>query len=260
MGALPLFDLSGRTALVTGSSGGLGFAMVGGLAEAGARLVLNGRDGTRLEAAAHDLARAGHLVSTMPFDVADETAIQAAFDRLDRDGIAVDILVNNAGIHFRKPMIELAGTDWRRVVDTNLIAAFLIGREAGRRKIPRGGGRIINIGSVMSEVARATTAPYTAAKGGIKMLTRSMAAEWAAHNIQANAIGPGYIETEMNRADRWFRLQCLGEEASAGRALGPPGRTDRHRRIPGLSRIELRQRPDDLRGRRHVGRPLNNAA
>ena len=130
MGALPLFDLSGRTALVTGSSGGLGFAMVGGLAEAGARLVLNGRDGTRLEAAAHDLARAGHLVSTMPFDVADETAIQAAFDRLDRDGIAVDILVNNAGIHFRKPMIELAGTDWRRVVDTNLIAAFLIGREA----------------------------------------------------------------------------------------------------------------------------------
>ena len=200
MGALPLFDLSGRTALVTGSSGGLGFAMVGGLAEAGARLVLNGPDGTRLEAAAHDLARAGHSVSTLPFDVADETAIQAAFDRLDRDGIAVDILVNNAGIHFRKPMIELAGADWRRVVDTNLTAAFLIGREAARRKIPRGGGRIINIGSVMSEVARATTAPYTAAKGGIKMLTRSMAAEWAAHNIQANAIGPGYIETEMNRA------------------------------------------------------------
>ena len=180
MGALPLFDLSGRTALVTGSSGGLSFAMVGGLAEAGARLVLNGRDGTRLEAAAHDLARAGHLVSTMPFDVADETAIQAAFDRLDRDGIAVDILVNNAGIHFRKPMIELAGTDRRRVVDTNLIAAFLIGREAARRMIPRGGGKIINIGSVMSEVARATIAPYTAAKGGIKMLTRSMAAEWAA--------------------------------------------------------------------------------
>jgi gluconate 5-dehydrogenase len=200
MGASSLFDLSGRTALVTGSSGGLGFAMVGGLAEAGARLVLNGRDGARLEAAAHDLAKAGHSVSTLPFDVVDEMAIQAAFDRLDRDGIAVDILVNNAGIQFRKPMIELAGTDWRRVVDTNLTAPFLLGREAARRMIPRGGGKIINIGSLMSEVARATIAPYSAAKGGIKMLTRSMAAEWAAHNIQANAIGPGYIETEMNRA------------------------------------------------------------
>jgi gluconate 5-dehydrogenase len=200
MGASSLFDLSGRTALVTGSSGGLGFAMAAGLAEAGARLVLNGRDGARLEAAAHDLAKAGHSVSTLPFDVVDETAIQAAFDRLDRDGIAVDILVNNAGIQFRKPMIELAGTDWRRVVDTNLTAPFLLGREAARRMIPRGGGKIINIGSLMSEVARATIAPYSAAKGGIKMLTRSMAAEWAAHNIQANAIGPGYIETEMNRA------------------------------------------------------------
>jgi gluconate 5-dehydrogenase len=200
MGASSLFDLSGRTALVTGSSGGLGFAMAAGLAEAGARLVLNGRDGARLEAAAHDLAKAGHSVSTLPFDVVDEMAIQAAFDRLDRDGIAVDILVNNAGIQFRKPMIELAGTDWRRVVDTNLTAPFLLGREAARRMIPRGGGKIINIGSLMSEVARATIAPYSAAKGGIKMLTRSMAAEWAAHNIQANAIGPGYIETEMNRA------------------------------------------------------------
>jgi gluconate 5-dehydrogenase len=200
MGPSPLFDLSGRTALVTGSSGGLGFAMAAGLAEAGARLVLNGRDGARLEAAAHDLAKAGHSVSTLPFDVVDEMAIQAAFDRLDRDGIAVDILVNNAGIQFRKPMIELAGTDWRRVVDTNLTAPFLLGREAARRMIPRGGGKIINIGSLMSEVARATIAPYSAAKGGIKMLTRSMAAEWAAHNIQANAIGPGYIETEMNRA------------------------------------------------------------
>lgn len=99
MGALPLFDLSGRTALVTGSSGGLGFAMVGGLAEAGAKLVLNGRDGTRLEAAAHDLARAGHSVSTLPFDVADETAIQAAFDRLDRDGIAGDIPVTMPGFN-----------------------------------------------------------------------------------------------------------------------------------------------------------------
>jgi gluconate 5-dehydrogenase len=202
MGPSPLFDLSGRTALVTGSSAGLGFAMAAGLAGAGARLVLNGRDGARLEAAAHDVAKAGHSVSTLPFDVVDETAIQAAFDRLDRDGIAVDILVNNAGIQFRKPMIELAGTDWRRVVDTNLTAPFLLGREAARRMIPRGGGKIINIGSVMSEVARATIAPYSAAKGGIKMLTRSMAAEWAAHNIQANAIGPGYRNGNESGADR----------------------------------------------------------
>ncbi|MCW6510785.1 SDR family oxidoreductase [Lichenifustis flavocetrariae] len=195
-----LFDLSGKTALITGSSGGLGFAMARGLAEAGATLVLNGRDQDKLKAAVRTLADEGHKVSAEAFDVTDEAAVTAAFARFDTAGAAIDILVNNAGIQFRKPLVDLAVADWRRVIETNLTSAFLIGREAAKRMIARGGGKIINIGSLTSEVARATVAPYTAAKGGIKLLTRSMAAEWAAHNIQANAIGPGYILTEMNKA------------------------------------------------------------
>jgi gluconate 5-dehydrogenase len=208
-----LFDLTGRTALVSGSSGGLGLAMARGLAEAGAAIILNGRNEAKLAAAAEPLARAGHRVDARAFDVADEEAVKAAFDDLDVEGVAIDILVNNAGIQLRKPMVDLTTDEWRGVVETNLTSAFRMGREAARRMIARGsGGKIINIGSLASEVARATIAPYTAAKGGIKMLTRSMAAEWAIHNIQANAIGPGYIVTEMNRAladdpkfDAWVR-------------------------------------------------------
>ncbi|MFN8703438.1 MAG: SDR family oxidoreductase, partial [Rhodospirillales bacterium] len=122
------------------------------------------------------------------------------FERFDKAGPAIDILLNNAGIQFRKPMLELATADWRRVVETNLTSAFVIGREAAKRMVARGAGKIVNIGSLMSECARATVAPYTVSKGGIKMLTRAMAAEWAASGIQANAIGPGYMVTEMNKA------------------------------------------------------------
>jgi gluconate 5-dehydrogenase len=196
----PLFDLSGRTALVTGSSRGLGHAMARGLAEAGAAVVLNGSDEARLAAAAAGLREDGFTVHVACFDVTDETSVVAAFERLDRDGIAVDILVNNAGIQFRKPMLELETKDWQRVIDTNLTSAFVIGREAARRMVPRGRGKVINIGSLTSALARATVAPYTVAKGGIKMLTQAMAAEWAAHGIQANAIGPGYMLTDMNEA------------------------------------------------------------
>lgn len=195
-----LFDLHGRTALVTGSSRGLGRAMAQGRAAAGATVVLNGADAGRLAAAAAEMRAIGHAVHEACFDVTDESAIAAAFARFDADRIAVDILVNNAGIQLRKPMIELSTDEWRKVIDTNLTSAFVIGREAAKRMIPRGHGKVINIGSLTSELARATVAPYTVAKGGIKMLTRAMAAEWAAHGIQANAIGPGYILTEMNQA------------------------------------------------------------
>jgi gluconate 5-dehydrogenase len=200
MAGQKLFDLAGRTALITGSSRGLGRAMAEGLAEAGAAVVLNGSDAGRLSEAAAALRAAGHTAHEARFDVADETAILAAFAALDAQGIAVDILVNNAGIQFRRPMVELETADWRRVIETNLTSAFVIGREAAKRMIPRGRGKIVNIGSLMSEAGRATVAPYTAAKGGIKMLTRAMTAEWAAHGIQANAIGPGYMLTEMNQA------------------------------------------------------------
>ncbi len=195
-----LFSLAGKTALVTGSSRGLGFAIADGLAAAGARLVLNGVNEARLEASAVNLRDKGYTVEACAFDVCDEAAVVAAFDKLDAAGITVDILVNNAGVQYRKPMVELATDDWRRVIETNLTSAFVVGREAARRMIPRGHGKVINIGSLTSELARATVAPYTVAKGGIKMLTRAMTAEWASHNIQANAIGPGYMLTDMNQA------------------------------------------------------------
>lgn len=195
-----LFDLTGRTALVTGSSRGLGNAMARGLAEAGAAVILNGSDADRLAAAASALRADGHAVLESRFDVTDEAAVAAAFEALDRQGVEVDILVNNAGIQLRKPMVDLSTEEWRRVIEINLTSAFVIGREAARRMIPRGRGKIVNIGSLMSDLARATVAPYTVAKGGIKMLTRAMTAEWAEAGIQANAIGPGYMTTDMNRA------------------------------------------------------------
>ena len=174
--------------------------MAEGLAQAGAAIVLNGSDGGRLTKAADEMRAAGFTVHESRFDVTDEAAIKAAFAALDEAGIAVDILVNNAGIQFRKPMIELETVDWRRVIETNLTSAFVIGREAAKRMIPRGRGKIINIGSLTSALARATVAPYTVAKGGIKMLTQAMAAEWAGDGLQANAIGPGYMLTDMNEA------------------------------------------------------------
>ncbi|MGC9448020.1 SDR family oxidoreductase [Cereibacter johrii] len=198
--SLKLFDLTGRTALITGSSRGLGRAFAEGLAGAGARVILNGVNAARLEEAAAEMRAEGFDVLTAAFDVADEAAIKAAFERLDAEGIEVDILMNNAGIQFRKPMLELDTADWQRVIDINLTASFVIGREAARRMAARGRGKIINIGSLTSELARATVAPYTVAKGGIKMLTKAMAAEWGEKGIQSNAIGPGYMVTDMNEA------------------------------------------------------------
>lgn len=195
-----LFDLTGRTALVTGSSRGLGRAMAEGLAAAGATVILNGSSKERLAQAAGEMQRQGFQVMEAAFDVTDELAVVAAFESFDAQGLSVDILVNNAGIQFRRPMIELDTADWRRVIETNLTSAFVIGREAGRRMVARQSGKIINIGSLTSELARATVAPYTVAKGGIKMLTRAMAAEWGGSGVQANAIGPGYMLTDMNEA------------------------------------------------------------
>lgn len=208
-----MFDLSGRTALVTGSSRGLGLAMARALAGAGASLVLNATDPSRLAAAADALRAEGHRVHESPFDVTDEPAVSSAFARLDAQGVAVDVLVNNAGIQHRQPLVEVPLADWRRVLDTNLTAAFLVGREAARRMIPRGRGKVVNVASLMSAAARPTVAPYTAAKGGLRMLTQSMCAEWAPHGLQANAIGPGYMLTDMNQAlvaDAAFNAWVVG--------------------------------------------------
>ncbi len=195
----PLFDLSGRTALVTGSSQGLGFAIARGLASAGAALVLNGRDETKLAAAAAQLRAEGARVATAAFDVTDGAACLRAIERLTAEGIAIDILVNNAGIQRRAPLLELTEENWRAVLDTNLTSAFLVARAVVPAMIARGHGKIINICSVMSEVARPTTGNYAAAKGGLKMLTRAMAVEWSRHGIQANGIAPGYFVTELTK-------------------------------------------------------------
>lgn len=196
-----MFDLTGKTALITGSSRGLGFAYADALAAAGAQVILNGTRGAVLDDAVAQLVKKGFRATGMVFDVTRESETEQAFSSLDEQGIAVDILINNAGIQYRKPMLELELENWQKVIDTNLTSAFLVARAAAKRMIARQrGGKIINVGSLTSQAARPTVAPYTAAKGGIKMLTCSMAAEWAQFNIQTNAIGPGYILTDMNRA------------------------------------------------------------
>ena len=212
--SLELFSLAGKTALITGSSRGLGRAFAEGLAAAGATVILNGTNSERLSQACKEMSDAGMKVDMSLFDVTDEAAIKAAFDRFDTSGMQIDILINNAGIQFRKPMLELDTADWQRVIDTNLTSAFMIGREAAKRMVKRGHGKIVNIGSLTSELARATVAPYTVAKGGIKMLTKAMAAEWGEHGLQANAIGPGYMLTDMNAAltsnpefDAWVKAR-----------------------------------------------------
>ena len=200
-GSPSLFDLTGRTALITGSTRGIGFALAQGLAEAGAAVILNSRQPEAVTKAVAKLQDLGLNVRGAAFDVASQAGVDAAFAGFDRDGLAIDILINNAGIQHRQPMLELSLEDWNRVINTNLTAAFMVGRAAARRMVDRGnGGKIINIGSLTSEAGRATVAPYTVAKGGIKMLSKAMAAEWAQFNIQANSIGPGYILTDMNEA------------------------------------------------------------
>jgi gluconate 5-dehydrogenase len=200
LSANSLFDLSGRIALITGSSQGLGFALARGLAQAGAAIVLNGRDEKKLAAAAGILGGEGARVTTAAFDVTDGAASMSAVARLEAGFGPVDILVNNAGIQRRAPLAEMTEEQWRAVIDTNLTSAFLVARAVAPRMIARGSGKIINICSVMSEVSRPTIANYAAAKGGLKMLTRAMAVEWAKHGLQANAIAPGYFVTELNKA------------------------------------------------------------
>jgi len=194
-----LFDLTGRVVVVTGSSGGLGRAMARGLAQAGATVCLNGRDEEKLAAAVEAFCEEGLAACGFAFDITDAGAVAAAAGRIEADVGPVDVLVNNAGIQRRGPLERIEPAVWQEVIDTNLTGAFLVARAVVGGMIERRRGKIINICSLMSEVGRTTIGPYVAAKGGLKMLTRSMAVEWAEHNIQVNGIGPGYFATEMNR-------------------------------------------------------------
>jgi gluconate 5-dehydrogenase len=195
-----LFDLSGRLALVTGASKGIGYAVADALASAGARIVLNARDETRLEQARAELAAKGYDVRTAAFDVTDPDAVTAGIEAIETDIGPIDILVNNAGMQHRTPLQDFPLEAWRKIVATNIDSVYLVGQAVGRRMIPRGRGKIINIGSVQSEMARPGIAPYTATKGAVKMLTKGMATDWARYGIQVNGIGPGYFKTELNAA------------------------------------------------------------
>lgn len=196
----PLFDLTGRTALITGSGQGLGLALARGLAQAGASVVLNGRTESKLVAAAEVLRAEGARVALALFDVTDGAAAERAVAGVEADFGPINILINNAGIHQRAPLAEMTEAQWRAVIDTNLTSAFLVARAIAPRMIARGAGKIINIASITSEVSRPTIGNYAAAKGGLKMLTRAMAVEWAKHGIQSNAIAPGYFLTDLNTA------------------------------------------------------------
>lgn len=191
------FRLDGRVALVTGSSAGIGKAIAQGLAEAGASVVLNGRDAGRLEAATATLRQAGHRVHSARFDSADAAAVQSEVARIERDIGPIDVLVNNAGITRRAPFHELAHADWKAVQATNVDGLFVTGQAVAQRMVARGRGKIINICSVMSELGRPGTSAYTASKGAAKMLTKAMAIDLGPLGIQVNGIGPGYFETEL---------------------------------------------------------------
>ena len=223
-----LFSLEGKVALVTGGYRGLGHSMATALAEAGAKVILNGRSGRGVADAVEALRKSGFAAEGAVFDVTNESAISSAMEEISNTYGEVDILVNNAGIHRRNLMIDMPLEDFKLVLDTNVTAAFLMGKAVAPSMIKRGGGKIINIHSLMSELARKTIANYAAAKGAIQMLTRSMAAEWAQHNIQANGIGPGYFDTEMTKP-----LKNNAEFDSWLRARTPSGRWGR---------------PDDLKG------------
>jgi len=193
-----LFDLSGRRILITGSNGGLGFELARGLAGHGARVVLNGRNPQKLEQAVEKLQVEGLAAEGSAFDVTDEAGICAAVAELESSG-PIDCLVNNAGIQRRVRLDEVDLATWHEVLNTNLTSAMLVSREVAKRMIPRNAGKIVNICSLMSDAGRITTGPYTAAKGGLKMLTKAMCADWGQFNIQVNAVGPGYFITEMTQ-------------------------------------------------------------
>lgn len=210
-----LFDLTGRVALVTGSSRGIGNALARALADAGATVVLNGINEERLKAAEAAMAAdfAPGKVHTIAFDVTKDTEAARGISWVEENVGPLQILVNNAGIQHRVPMLDLDVADWERVITTDLTSAFLVGREAARHMIPRGKGKIINICSVQTDLARPTIAPYIAAKGGLRNLTRAMTAEWAASGLQINGIAPGYIHTEMTQNlvdDQQFNTWILG--------------------------------------------------
>ncbi len=198
--SLSLFDLTGKRALVTGSSRGIGFAIATGLHAAGASVLLNAREEARLADAALAIDPTGKRATPLAFDVTDAGSVEAAIEKIETEIGPIDILVNNAGMQFRTPLEDFPHDKWREIMRVNVESTFLVGQAVARHMISRKNGKIINIGSVQSELGRPGIAPYTASKGAVKMLTKGMCADWAKHGLQVNAIAPGYFKTELNKA------------------------------------------------------------
>jgi gluconate 5-dehydrogenase len=196
---LKLFDLTGKTAVITGSSQGIGLALAHALGSAGATVVLNGRVQAKLDVAARGLTQTGYTAHTAAFDVTNNAEVVSGIERIEHEIGAIDILVNCAGIQHRAPLEDFAGEQWNRLLRTNLDSVFFVSQAVARHMIPRGRGKIINICSVMSELARPGIAPYAATKGAVKMLTKGMCADWARYGLQINGLGPGYFVTDLTR-------------------------------------------------------------
>ncbi|WP_404608459.1 SDR family oxidoreductase [Caballeronia udeis] len=197
---LKMFDLSGKRALVTGSSTGIGFALARGLAGAGAQVILNGRNEARLAEAVERLRGEGLTADALSFDVTSPSEVSAAIERIEREHGPIDILVNNAGMQRRAPLDQFSHEQWQELMKTNVDSVFLVGQAVARFMITRGAGKIVNICSVQSELGRPDIAAYTATKGAVKMLTKGMAIDWGKHGIQVNGLGPGYFKTELTEA------------------------------------------------------------
>jgi len=195
-----LFGLKGKTSLITGSGRGIGYTLATGLANAGSRIILNDIDQTRLNKAVTDFQKQGFEAEGVLFDVCNEEQVIQQVEMIESTVGPIDVLVNNAGIQIRGPLEEFKVEDWQRIIDVNLTGVFVVSKTVVKRMIERKKGKIINICSIQSELARPTIAPYTATKGGVRNLTRGMATDWAKHNIQINGIAPGYFKTEMTKA------------------------------------------------------------
>ena len=198
--ANPLFDLTGKTALITGSSQGIGFALARGLAAAGAAIIVNGRDEAKLADAAQRLQAEGATVHQLPFDACDHDAVKAAVDGFEAEVGPIDILFNNAGMQHRAPLEDFPDEAFDRILATNVKTVFNVGQAVARHMIGRGAGKIVNIASVQTSLARPGIAPYTATKGAVGNLTKGMATDWAKYGLQVNALAPGYFDTPLNAA------------------------------------------------------------